>query len=136
MIENLNICCVYVGYLFVVTLKLDCVYLDVIKFNPPLPPGLFHFRYYWGYMESKSENQSSSAAATRTPPMTSCRKKKNEDATFLEDVKDHIDEFIHASMDEHKNCFKKTIKKVSIHFNSHACYTFIHIYTFIRILIL
>ncbi|KAJ6920411.1 hypothetical protein NC651_014104 [Populus alba x Populus x berolinensis] len=31
--------------------------------------------------------------------------------TFLEDVKDHIDEFIHASMDEHKSCFTKTIKK-------------------------
>ncbi|KAL7162334.1 hypothetical protein ACSBR2_042754 [Camellia fascicularis] len=25
---------------------------------------------------------------------------------------DHIDEFIHASMDEHKNCFKKTIQKM------------------------
>ncbi|KAJ6920412.1 hypothetical protein NC651_014104 [Populus alba x Populus x berolinensis] len=36
--------------------------------------------------------------------------------TFLEDVKDHIDEFIHASMDEHKSCFTKTIKKVYSHF--------------------
>ncbi|KAK6159481.1 hypothetical protein DH2020_006795 [Rehmannia glutinosa] len=44
--------------------------------------------------------------------MTSCRKKKNEEATFLEDLKDHIDEFIHASMDEHKTCFQKTIKKM------------------------
>lgn len=43
---------------------------------------------------------------------TSCRKKKNEEATFVEDLKDHIDEFIHASMDEHKTCFQKTIKKV------------------------
>jgi hypothetical protein len=33
----------------------------------------------------------------------------------LEDLKDHIDEFIHASMDEHKDCFTKTIKKVSSH---------------------
>ncbi|KAI7987542.1 hypothetical protein LOK49_LG13G02294 [Camellia lanceoleosa] len=40
------------------------------------------------------------------------RKKKSEEATFLEDVKDHIDEFIHASMDEHKTCFKKTIQKM------------------------
>ncbi|KAK7859407.1 hypothetical protein CFP56_006825 [Quercus suber] len=39
-------------------------------------------------------------------------KKKNEQATFLEDVKDHIDEFINASMDEHKSCFKKTIQKM------------------------
>ncbi|KAI3738933.1 hypothetical protein L2E82_29221 [Cichorium intybus] len=48
-----------------------------------------------------------------TPPaMDSCRKKKSDDATFLEDVKDHIDEFINASMDEHKTCFKKTISKM------------------------
>lgn len=43
---------------------------------------------------------------------SSCRKKKSESATFLEDVKDHIDEFINASMDEHKTCFKKTIQKM------------------------
>jgi hypothetical protein len=43
--------------------------------------------------------------------MAACRKKKIDDATFLEDVKEHIDEFINASMDEHKT-FKKTISKV------------------------
>ncbi|KAH7852668.1 hypothetical protein Vadar_027632 [Vaccinium darrowii] len=46
------------------------------------------------------------------PAINSCRKKKSDDATFLEDLKDHIDEFIHASMDEHKTCFKKTIEKM------------------------
>ncbi|KAJ7969296.1 Dipeptide transport ATP-binding protein dppF [Quillaja saponaria] len=46
------------------------------------------------------------------PVSTSCRKKKSEEASFLEDVKDHIDEFIHASMDEHKTCFTKTIQKM------------------------
>ncbi|KAF5812334.1 hypothetical protein HanRHA438_Chr04g0201091 [Helianthus annuus] len=46
------------------------------------------------------------------PAMDSCRKKKSDDATFLQDVKDHIDEFIHASMDEHKTCFKKSISKM------------------------
>lgn len=46
------------------------------------------------------------------PAMASCRKKKSENATFLQDVRDHIDEFVHASMDEHKTCFKKTIQKV------------------------
>ncbi|XP_078182168.1 uncharacterized protein LOC144575795 [Carex rostrata] len=46
------------------------------------------------------------------PTMASCRKKKLDDATFLQDVKEHIDEFIHASMDEHKTCFKKTIQKM------------------------
>lgn len=52
------------------------------------------------------------ADAASAPVVSSCRKKKNEEATFLEDVKDHIDEFINASMDEHKTCFTKTIQKV------------------------
>ncbi|CAN6449524.1 unnamed protein product [Victoria cruziana] len=41
-----------------------------------------------------------------------CRKKKSENATFLADLRDHVDEFIHASMDEHKECFKKTMKRL------------------------
>ena len=56
------------------------------------------------------EKQPSPASAK--PAIASCRKKKSEEATFLEDLKDHVDEFIHASMDEHKTCFKKTIQKV------------------------
>ncbi|XP_065031986.1 uncharacterized protein LOC135581845 isoform X3 [Musa acuminata AAA Group] len=44
--------------------------------------------------------------------MASCRKKKSEEASFLEDLRDHMDEFINASMDEHKSCFKKTIQKM------------------------
>ncbi|XP_008785684.1 uncharacterized protein LOC103704247 isoform X1 [Phoenix dactylifera] len=60
--------------------------------------------------KAHSENQHPSA--TVNPAMTSCRKKKSEDATFLQDLRDHIDEFIHASMDEHKTCFKKTVQKM------------------------
>lgn len=56
--------------------------------------------------------KNSSPARANNPMITSCRKKKKDDATFLEDVKDHIDEFINASMDEHKSCFKKTVQKV------------------------
>ncbi|XP_058189801.1 uncharacterized protein LOC131307347 isoform X1 [Rhododendron vialii] len=59
----------------------------------------------------QSQHEKQQPAATN-PATTSCRKKKSEEATFLEDVKDHIDEFIHASMDEHKTCFKKTIQKM------------------------
>ncbi|RHN65601.1 hypothetical protein MtrunA17_Chr3g0081641 [Medicago truncatula] len=57
--------------------------------------------------KNQAEKPTSSAAVA-----TSCRKKKHEEASFLEDVKDHIDEFINASMDEHKTCFQKTIKKM------------------------
>ncbi|XP_030442774.1 uncharacterized protein LOC115665036 [Syzygium oleosum] len=61
---------------------------------------------------SKMEKQNDAAAATpAAPPLTSCRKKK-DDATFLEDIKDHIDEFINASVHEHKSCFTKTIQKI------------------------
>lgn len=59
---------------------------------------------------------------------SSCRRKKNEEATFIEDLKDHIDEFIHASMDEHKTCFQKTINKVSVLF-IYWCLVFLMIIT-------
>lgn len=62
--------------------------------------------------EMEKQDDAAAAAAPTALPLTSCRKKK-DDATFLEDVKDHIDEFINASMDEHKSCFTKTIQKVS-----------------------
>uniref|UniRef100_A0A0D3FNF8 Uncharacterized protein n=3 Tax=Oryza TaxID=4527 RepID=A0A0D3FNF8_9ORYZ len=64
-------------------------------------------------MEStKTQSQGSASSVPKNPAMSSCRKKKSDDATFLEDLKDHIDEFIHASMDEHKHCFKNTIQKM------------------------
>lgn len=62
-------------------------------------------------MEKEEQQQSPAVTA---PAIPSCRKKKSEEATFLEDVKEHIDEFMHASMDEHASCFKKTIHKVRI----------------------
>ncbi|KAL6637004.1 hypothetical protein ACP70R_024576 [Stipagrostis hirtigluma subsp. patula] len=61
---------------------------------------------------ASSESEGSAPSVPKNPAMSSCRKKKSDDATFLQDVKDHIDEFIHASMDEHKTCFKKTIQKM------------------------
>lgn len=64
-------------------------------------------------MESEKKQAETILSATApTPAITSCRKKKKEDATFLEDVKEHINEFVNASMDEHKSCFTKTIQKV------------------------
>ncbi|KAL5816069.1 hypothetical protein ACOSQ3_024447 [Xanthoceras sorbifolium] len=58
------------------------------------------------------ETPKNEQAKQPSPAIASCRRKKNEEATFLEDLKDHIDEFIHASMDEHKTCFKKTVQKM------------------------
>nr|XP_043626381.1 uncharacterized protein LOC122597864 [Erigeron canadensis]XP_043626382.1 uncharacterized protein LOC122597864 [Erigeron canadensis] len=59
-----------------------------------------------------TEKSQSPAASAPAPVITSCRRKKSEDATFLQDVKDHIDEFINASMAEHKTCFQKTVSKM------------------------
>uniref|UniRef100_A0ACD5XLR8 Uncharacterized protein n=1 Tax=Avena sativa TaxID=4498 RepID=A0ACD5XLR8_AVESA len=57
--------------------------------------------------------QSLSHLFPKNPAMAWCRKKKTTDnASFLEDVKEHLDEFINASMDEHKSCFKKTVSKI------------------------
>ncbi|XP_010254820.1 PREDICTED: uncharacterized protein LOC104595677 [Nelumbo nucifera] len=63
-------------------------------------------------MDSQRNQPESLPTSSAKPAITSCRRKKSEDASFLEDLRDHIDEFIHASMDEHKTCFKKTIEKM------------------------
>ncbi|KAI5061212.1 hypothetical protein GOP47_0023717 [Adiantum capillus-veneris] len=47
----------------------------------------------------------------QTPP-PSCRKKKSEGASFIEDVRSHIDDFLHASMEEHQSCLKNTLQKM------------------------
>nr|GMD44034.1 Protein phosphatase 1 regulatory subunit 3A like [Ipomoea batatas] len=62
--------------------------------------------------EGGAIEKQTSAAAAGNPATFSCRRKKSENATFVEDVRDHIDEFINASMDEHKTCFQKTIRKM------------------------
>jgi hypothetical protein len=61
---------------------------------------------------TNGQTEAPAPSVPKNPAMASCRKKKTDDVTFLEDLKDHMDEFIHASMDEHKTCFKKTIQKV------------------------
>ncbi|WVZ57608.1 hypothetical protein U9M48_007971 [Paspalum notatum var. saurae] len=44
-------------------------------------------------------------------PVDSCRKNV-PGSSFASDLRDHIHEFIHASADEHRTCFTKTIKKM------------------------
>ncbi|ESQ46072.1 hypothetical protein EUTSA_v10000397mg [Eutrema salsugineum] len=55
----------------------------------------------------KTENQPKPAVST------SCRKHvKDDNATFLANLKEHFNEFVNASMDEHKTCFKNTMDKI------------------------
>jgi hypothetical protein len=69
-------------------------------------------------MSGSEQAQSSVKVETESAPQpvasssSSCRKKKSESTTFFGDVLDHIDEFVHASMEEHKSCLKKTLNKV------------------------
>ena len=41
-----------------------------------------------------------------------CWKKKAADGGFLTNMKDHLDEFVNNSMDQHRICLKKTIRGV------------------------
>lgn len=45
------------------------------------------------------------------PDAEPCWKKK-ADAGFLTNMKDHFDEFVNTSMDQHRICLKKTIRGV------------------------
>ncbi|KAG6529039.1 hypothetical protein ZIOFF_011231 [Zingiber officinale] len=47
--------------------------------------------------------------ATSSP----CWKKKEPDAGFLDDVKDHLGQFVSTSMDQHRICLKKSIRGIS-----------------------
>ncbi|XWS45417.1 hypothetical protein CRYUN_Cryun15aG0135000 [Craigia yunnanensis] len=59
-------------------------------------------------------------AETQTPESESApgstslcqRVKSGENAGFVANMWNHFSEFIHASMDEHKACFKETFQKV------------------------
>ncbi|CAL4915526.1 unnamed protein product [Urochloa decumbens] len=43
--------------------------------------------------------------------VSSCRKNV-PGSSFVSDLRDHIQEFIHASADEHRTCFTETMKKM------------------------
>ncbi|KAL1801838.1 hypothetical protein ACET3Z_030485 [Daucus carota] len=49
----------------------------------------------------------------QVPASNSCYFKKPEASTFFENFKLRFDEFVGASMDDHKACFKNTMQKVS-----------------------
>ncbi|KAI5061328.1 hypothetical protein GOP47_0023833 [Adiantum capillus-veneris] len=63
---------------------------------------------------ASTSNSNGATASTPQPAAaaSSCRKKKSEGVSFVQDVRDHIDEFLNASMDEHVTCFKKTFDKL------------------------
>lgn len=74
-------------------------------------------------------SQTNQTVATQTKPeaTSSCRKRvKDDNATFFANLKDDMDEFIHASMDEHKACFKNTMNKVRSFSIQDAIYCAIH----------
>ncbi|KAL1208149.1 hypothetical protein V5N11_034871 [Cardamine amara subsp. amara] len=61
------------------------------------------------------DTQTNQTVASQTKPeaTSSCRKRvKDDNATYFANLKDRMDEFIHASMDDHKACFKTTMNKI------------------------
>jgi hypothetical protein len=59
-----------------------------------------------------TSEQAAPAPVQQQEASSSCRKKKSESGTFFGDVMSHIDEFVHASYDDHKTCLHKTLNKV------------------------
>lgn len=56
----------------------------------------------------------SPASSSEAPVVSSCRRKKNfGSGSFVSDLRAHIHEFLHASVDEHRICLVDTFKKVS-----------------------
>ncbi|CAL9129711.1 uncharacterized protein LOC135643675 [Musa acuminata AAA Group] len=61
---------------------------------------------------SWSERMGSTEELPEQPASSPCWKKKAPDAGFLANVKDHLDQFVGTSMDQHRICLKKTIRGV------------------------
>ncbi|CAK8539883.1 unnamed protein product [Lathyrus sativus] len=41
-----------------------------------------------------------------------CQRNKSGNGSFVSKLRDHFHEFIHASADEHRRCFRNTIQKI------------------------
>lgn len=65
---------------------------------------------------TKDQHAMQPASDVQSSFWASSRKKTSDGATFFQDMKDHIHEFIHTPMDEHKTCFTQKIKKVCSNF--------------------
>ncbi|KAI3979688.1 hypothetical protein MKX01_013783 [Papaver californicum] len=44
--------------------------------------------------------------------VSSCRKKKSEGASFVADMREHVDDFFNASMDEHKPALRRPLRRL------------------------
>lgn len=77
------------------------------------------FLFRTSFEEMTSEKVQPQAEVTEMEPQEGrtdhepCWKKRTPEAGFLVNMKDHLDEFVNTSMDQHKICLKKTIRGVS-----------------------
>ncbi|KAL6905315.1 hypothetical protein ACP4OV_002916 [Aristida adscensionis] len=62
-------------------------------------------------MSSASQSEGLRQSASK-PPVHSCRKNISDGTSFVTDMREHFYEFIHASVDEHRTCFTKTVRKM------------------------
>ncbi|CAK9162340.1 unnamed protein product [Ilex paraguariensis] len=47
-----------------------------------------------------------------TPTATYCRRNKSDNGSFASNLRDHLHEFIHSPMEEHKACLKANFQKI------------------------
>uniref|UniRef100_A0A803MF26 Uncharacterized protein n=1 Tax=Chenopodium quinoa TaxID=63459 RepID=A0A803MF26_CHEQI len=76
----------------------------------------------------KSESATKPSTSAPAAAATSCRKKKSEEAAFLEDIKDHIDEFMFGLSrkvaEKEKNAEQQEIQYGTAHSLEWRCMVF------------
>ncbi|CAN8283816.1 unnamed protein product [Cochlearia groenlandica] len=65
-------------------------------------------------IEKENQQSTKQEQVSTTTSSSSCRKKhvNDDNATFYANLKDHMNEFFNASMDQHKTCFKNTFNNM------------------------
>ncbi|KAI7754452.1 hypothetical protein M8C21_004715 [Ambrosia artemisiifolia] len=78
----------------------------------------------WEKTMTLQKENTENAPAESTPDQTMvslvdtkyCTRKRSEEAGFMDNAKENIKSFVHASLDEHKACFKGTWHKMTERF--------------------
>ncbi|RWW09633.1 hypothetical protein GW17_00026874, partial [Ensete ventricosum] len=104
--------------------------LDSFAFPSSLPPSLppstyfspllsprHYFPHLSSFTRSKGEvltmeSRKAESEMELPRPSSPCWKKRAPEAGLLADVKDHLEQFLNTSMDQHRICLKKTIRDI------------------------